>query len=66
MDDQDAIGNSDTGLTHLHVCIHCGHPRKREEITDREISSGVVHCPKCGLDGPLNIEIQNPPGNEAR
>lgn len=66
MNDRDAGGESDAGLIHVHVCIHCGHSQRREEVADRELSSGIVHCPKCGLDGPLNIEIQNPPGNEDR
>lgn len=57
----DALGKSDAGLIHVHICIHCGHPRKREEVGDRELSSGIVHCPKCGTDGPLNIEIQDSP-----
>ena len=50
-----------TSLVHLHICTHCGHARKREEVRDRELSSGIVHCPKCGIDGPLNIEIQDFP-----
>lgn len=63
MNDRDAVGESDAGLIHLHVCVHCGHPRKREEVADRELSSGIVHCPKCGFDGPLNIEIQKLSGD---
>ena len=48
-------------LTHVHACIHCGHPRLREEIENREINSGILHCPKCDLDGPLNVEIRERP-----
>jgi predicted RNA-binding Zn-ribbon protein involved in translation (DUF1610 family) len=45
-------------LSHFHVCVHCGSAFRREEFTGRAITSGVYHCPKCGLDGPLNIEIR--------
>lgn len=46
------------GLLHVHVCVHCGHSRKREEISGREMGSGVFHCPLCETDGPLNVEIR--------
>ena len=59
MSSTDILDDHDTGLVHLHICIHCGHFRRREEVSDREISSGILNCPKCGLDGPLNIEIQD-------
>lgn len=55
----DALDGNDAGLIHLHICTHCGYPRRREEIGDRELSSGIVHCPKCDSDGPLNIEIRD-------
>jgi predicted RNA-binding Zn-ribbon protein involved in translation (DUF1610 family) len=45
-------------LEHVHVCVHCGSAFRREEYIGRAITSGLYHCPKCGLDGPLNIEIQ--------
>lgn len=61
MTSEDNADQCDALLAHLHVCIHCGHPRKREEIGDREVSSGILHCPKCGFDGPLNIEIRDSP-----
>jgi predicted RNA-binding Zn-ribbon protein involved in translation (DUF1610 family) len=48
-------------LMHVHVCIHCGHPGIREEVESAEVTSGTLHCPKCGLDGPLNIEIRESP-----
>jgi predicted RNA-binding Zn-ribbon protein involved in translation (DUF1610 family) len=44
-------------LIHVHVCVHCGSAFRREEYMGRAITSGIYHCPKCGLDGPLNIEI---------
>lgn len=61
MSSTDTLDDRDTGLIHLHICIHCGHSRQREEVGDREVSSGILHCPKCGFDGPLNIEIRDLP-----
>ena len=45
-------------LLHLHVCVYCGHARKREDISGREMGSGIFHCPLCESDGPLNVEIR--------
>lgn len=45
-------------LMHVHVCTHCGHARQREQVDGREVGSGILHCQKCNLDGPLNVEIQ--------
>lgn len=45
-------------LHHFHVCVHCGSIFRREEFVGREITSGIYHCSRCGLDGPLNIEIR--------
>jgi predicted RNA-binding Zn-ribbon protein involved in translation (DUF1610 family) len=42
---------------HFHVCIHCGSAFRREEFSGRAITSGIYTCPKCGLDGPLNVEV---------
>jgi hypothetical protein len=61
MSSENTLEQSDALLTHLHICIHCGHSRRREEVGDREISSGIFHCPKCGIDGPLNVEVQDLP-----
>ncbi len=47
-----------SALLHFHVCVHCGSAFRREEYIGRAITSGIYHCPKCGLDGPLNIEIR--------
>lgn len=43
---------------HFHVCVHCSSAFRREEFSSRAITSGIYHCPKCGLDGPLNVEIR--------
>ncbi len=39
----------------------CGHARRREDVEDKEILSEILHCPKCGFDGPLTIEIKSLP-----
>lgn len=52
---QDGIQST---LLHVHVCTHCGHARRQEEVEGREVGSGVLHCHECNLDGPLNVEIQ--------
>lgn len=57
----------DPKLNHFHVCLHCGSAFRREEYVGRAITSGIYHCPKCGLDGPLNIvirEIKDSTGNK--
>jgi ribosomal protein L37AE/L43A len=62
MNNKDGLDKGDAGIIHFHVCIHCGQPRKREDIDGREVTSGILHCSKCGLDGPLNIEVGEYPG----
>lgn len=61
MSDKDALDESSDGVVHVHVCVYCGHARRREEVDNREITAGILHCPKCGFDGPLNIEIRDLP-----
>ena len=46
-------------LMHVHVCPHCGYLLRREEVDGRQVASGMFHCPKCDLDGPLNVEIRD-------
>ena len=54
-------------LSHFHVCVHCGSAFRREEYENRALTSGVYLCPKCGLEGPLNVVIREDetvaPGN---
>lgn len=45
-------------LLHVHVCLHCSHSFCREEVEGRVHTTGLFICPKCGKEGPLNIEIQ--------
>ena len=51
------LSNQDRYLIHVHVCIHCGSPFRREEVEGRVHTTGLFVCPKCGKEGPLNIEI---------
>lgn len=61
MSNIDTLDERVAGFLHLHICVHCGHPRTREDVKVREVSSGILHCPKCDLDGPLNIEVREDP-----
>lgn len=45
-------------LHHFHVCIHCGSAFRREEYDGQALISGVYLCPKCGMEGPLNVVIR--------
>lgn len=51
-------------LLHVHVCVHCGSAIRREELEGRAHTTGIFVCPKCGVEGPLNLEIRemNEPG----
>jgi predicted RNA-binding Zn-ribbon protein involved in translation (DUF1610 family) len=43
---------------HFHVCIQCGSAFRREAFGGRAIATGIYICPKCGHEGPLNVEIR--------
>lgn len=45
-------------LVHVHVCVHCGAVYRREEMEGRVHTTGIFLCPKCGVEGPLNLEIR--------
>jgi hypothetical protein len=45
-------------LIHVHVCVYCGLISKREAFEGRALTSGIFTCPKCGQEGPLNVEIR--------
>jgi hypothetical protein len=45
-------------LLPFHVCIHCGASHRREEVEGRVHTTGLFLCPKCEVEGPLNIEIR--------
>lgn len=44
-------------LSDVHICIVCGAVFRREEVKGRAHTTGIFLCPKCGAEGPLNIEI---------
>lgn len=46
------------GFLHFHVCVYCSSAFRREDFEGRALTSGIFLCPKCGLEGPLNIEIR--------
>ena len=46
-------------LSHFHVCIHCGSASRRDEFDSTAVATGIYPCSKCGLDGPLNLVIQD-------
>jgi predicted RNA-binding Zn-ribbon protein involved in translation (DUF1610 family) len=47
-----------TEFLHFHVCVHCGSAIRREEYEGRALTSGIFPCPKCGVEGPLNVVIR--------
>jgi predicted RNA-binding Zn-ribbon protein involved in translation (DUF1610 family) len=53
-------------LLHVHVCLHCGSPFRREEVEGRVHTIGLFVCPKCGKEGPLNIEIHEADDDESQ
>lgn len=63
MTDDDSANESRPPLAHVHVCVHCGYARRREEVDSREVGSGILQCPKCGRDRPLNLEYRDFPSD---
>jgi hypothetical protein len=53
-------------LLHVHVCIHCANPFRREEVEGRVHTTGLFLCPKCEVEGPLNIEIREVDDDESQ
>ena len=45
-------------LIHVHACIRCGGAFRREAFEGRMHATGIFPCPKCGIEGPLNLEIR--------
>jgi predicted RNA-binding Zn-ribbon protein involved in translation (DUF1610 family) len=45
-------------LLHVHVCVRCGSAIRREELEGRAHATGIFTCPRCGFEGPLNLEIR--------
>lgn len=46
-------------LVHVHVCSQCHAAFRREELEGRGHTSGIFLCPRCGIEGPLNLEIRD-------
>lgn len=47
-----------SSLLHVHVCVQCGSAIRREQLEGRAHTTGIFPCPKCGFEGPLNLEIR--------
>ena len=45
-------------LAHFHACVHCGSIFRRDTFDSTSVTTGIYPCSKCGLDGPLNVVIQ--------
>lgn len=45
-------------LIHFHVCKHCEAATRREAFEGRALTSGIFTGPKCGEEGPLNVQIR--------
>lgn len=52
------VSESDDPFGHVHVCVHCGAAYRREMFGDETQTTGIYPCQKCGMEGPLNIEIR--------
>lgn len=53
-------------LLHVHVCTHCNSFFRREAVEGRVHTTGLFICPKCGKEGPLNIEIRETSNSESQ
>jgi hypothetical protein len=62
----DIAGQPNRLLLPVHVCIHCTNSFRREDVEGRVHTTGLFLCPKCGVEGPLNIEIQEVDEDESR
>lgn len=51
-------------LLHVHMCIQCNNAIRREDLEGRGHTTGIFPCPKCGVEGPLNLEIREVNGSE--
>lgn len=58
------LNKTNHSLLHVHVCVHCGSVIRREELEGRGHTTGIFPCPKCGVEGPLNLEIRDANGSE--
>ncbi len=47
----------DTEFVHVHICSACGHAARREDPDGTPDTFGILHCSRCGHEGPLNDRI---------
>ena len=50
-------------MIHVHVWLECGHASRREESDGTPDTRGILHCSRCGHEGPLNdrvLDINDP------
>ena len=43
----------------VHICPRCGHILSLEAIDLRTITTGLVECPNCHWEGPVEIQVTN-------
>jgi predicted RNA-binding Zn-ribbon protein involved in translation (DUF1610 family) len=43
----------------VHICPQCGHILSLEGIGLRTITTGIVECPECRWEGPVEIKVVN-------
>jgi predicted RNA-binding Zn-ribbon protein involved in translation (DUF1610 family) len=41
----------------VHICPHCGHILSLDDINLRTITTGILECPKCQWEGPIEIQV---------
>ena len=41
----------------VHICPRCGHALNLEDIDLRTITTGIVECPECRWEGPIEIRV---------
>jgi len=46
-------------LIAVHICQSCETATERAAVNAESMISGLVRCPACGHEGPLNIEIRD-------
>jgi predicted RNA-binding Zn-ribbon protein involved in translation (DUF1610 family) len=44
-------------LLSVHRCVACGTIRRREDVAEDELITGVLMCRQCGFSGPLSVTV---------
>ena len=47
----------------VHICPRCGHILNLAEIDLKTITTGIVACPQCDWEGPVEIQVAHLGGN---